>query len=63
MVMAGLVWLGRTVRRRRVAGVVVDIANQVFHPTAHDARVVIEKRQEQTAPTPSPGDPPTPPGA
>ena len=56
VVVAGFGWLAARARRRGVGGSMVAIADEVFRPTAHRSRIVIEAREEQAAPAPSPGE-------
>jgi hypothetical protein len=53
-ILVGLVWLGT--RARRGVGVVVNIADEVFHPAAHRVRFDIEIHNERMTPMPSPED-------
>jgi hypothetical protein len=50
-------------RRRRIvpAGLVGGI-DEVFHPEAHEARLLWEERVEASQPVPAPGEPPFPDG-
>lgn len=54
---AGLVWLGRRVRRRGVGGEVMGPFEEIWHPAAHRARMELEVQEERMVPLPSPGDP------
>lgn len=56
LVAAGLVWLGRRVRRRGVGGEVMGPFEEIWHPAAHRARLEIEVREERMVPLPSPDD-------
>jgi hypothetical protein len=56
MVAAGLVWLGRRVRRS-AGGEIMGPFEEIWHPAAHRARLEVEVQQERMVPLPSPGDP------
>ncbi|GAA4172270.1 hypothetical protein GCM10022251_68780 [Phytohabitans flavus] len=56
-VAAGLVWLGRRVRRRGAGGEVMGPFEEIWHPAAHRARMKVEVQEECMVPLPSPGDP------
>jgi hypothetical protein len=56
LVAAGLVWLGRRVRRRGVGGEVVGPFEEIWHPAAHRARLEIEVQEGRMVPLPSPDD-------
>lgn len=56
VVMWGLVRLAVRVRRRRCGGSLMQPFDEIWHPTAHQARLDIEVQQEQPAPSPLPGD-------
>lgn len=55
--LGGWAWLASRVRRRGAAGgPVMDVFDEVWHPSAHQSRTVIEIQDERAVPRPSPGD-------
>lgn len=56
--LGGLVWLAARARRRGIGGSVLGPLEEIYHPTAHRARVEVQVQDERRTPTPSPGDPP-----
>ncbi len=57
-VMAGLALLTRRQRGRKVGGSVAGPFEEIWHPSAHRARIEIQVQEERRIPMPSPGDPP-----
>lgn len=58
-IMYGLMRLASRTRSRAIGGATMTVVDEIFHPTAHQAHVVIEAQAERGVATPSPGDPPT----
>ncbi|HEX6077835.1 MAG TPA: hypothetical protein VFZ32_21575 [Micromonosporaceae bacterium] len=56
--LASLPWLASRARRRGIAGTFLNVADEIFHPSGQQSRIVIEVQSERKVPTPSPGDPP-----
>ena len=56
VVLGGLAWAARRVRRRGGGESLLQPFDELWHPAAHRARVHVETQQEQPAPAPSPGD-------
>ena len=56
VVLGGLAWASRRVRRRGGGESLLQPFDELWHPAAHRARVHVETQQEQPAPAPSPGD-------
>jgi hypothetical protein len=56
VVAAGLVRLGRRVRRRGVGGEDMGPFEEIWHPAAHRARLRSRCRKERIVPLPSPDD-------
>jgi hypothetical protein len=55
LVMCGLLWLARRVRRKGIA--FVGPADELFHPAAHQARLENEVQEERISPSvPTPDD-------
>jgi len=57
-VMGGLAWLASRAAGRRVGSSVAGPFEEIWHPSAHRARITIEVQDERRVETPSPGDPP-----
>ncbi|MGS0683836.1 hypothetical protein ACVBEQ_01565 [Nakamurella sp. GG22] len=57
-VMAGLVLLTRRQRGRKVGGSIAGPFEEIWHPSAHRARIEIQIQGERKIPMPSPGEPP-----
>jgi hypothetical protein len=57
--MGGLVWLARRVRSRGTGGgySIMGVFDEMWHPAALEARVVIQRHDERQAPAPLPGGP------
>ena len=45
---------------RRTAGAAIGVMDEVFHPNAKEARIIIEQKQEERVPLPSPEGKPLP---
>lgn len=43
-------------KRRASMGGAFGVMDELFHPNAHEARIVIEQKQEERVPLPSPED-------
>jgi hypothetical protein len=43
---------------RRAMGAGLGVMDEIFHPNAHEARIIIEQKQLEILPTPSPEDKP-----
>jgi hypothetical protein len=56
LVLAGLPWLARRVRRRGVGGDVLGPFEEMWHPAAHRARMDSQIQEERRDETPSPDD-------
>lgn len=54
--MAAFAWLAARTRRRGLAGEMMNIADEIFHPAAHRYHTVIQEYEERTVPAPSPDD-------
>jgi hypothetical protein len=56
LVLAGLPWLARRVRRRGVGGDVLGPFEEMWHPAAHRARMDSQIQEERRDETASPDD-------
>lgn len=56
-VLIGLAWLTRRAKGRRVGSSVAGPFEEIWHPSAHRARIDIQVQDERKVPLPSPGDP------
>ncbi len=43
-------------KRRASMGGAFGVMDELFHPNAHEARIIIEQKQEERVPMPSPED-------
>lgn len=51
-----LIWLAFRVRRRAIGGGLMSPVDEIFRPTAHQARIEIEVQDERMTQIPSPED-------
>lgn len=56
LILAGLMWLAKRVRRRAAGDSVMGPFEEIWHPVAHQARIEIHAQSEQRAPMPSADD-------
>lgn len=56
LVIIALVVLAARVRRRGISAPILDVFDQMYRPSAHEARVEIQADEERTAPNETPDD-------
>lgn len=56
LVLGGLPWLASRTRRRGAGESLMGPFDEIWHPSAHRARLEIQVQEERPAPMPSPGD-------
>ena len=50
-VLGGLVWFAAKARRSGVAGRVMGVAEEIWHPAAHEHRIEIQQHEQRLLPT------------
>jgi hypothetical protein len=57
MIVAGLAWLARRVRRSGTGGGIMGPIDAIYHPSAHRFRIEIETHEQRMLPLPAPEEP------
>jgi hypothetical protein len=55
-VLAAVAWLGIRVRRRGIGGGLMGPLDEIYNPSAHQARLDLRTHEERMVPLPSPDD-------
>ena len=57
VILAGLTWLARRVRRHGTGGGIMGPIDEIYRPSAHRLRIEIETHEQRMLPLPAPQEP------